>query len=279
MAATSDSQAAFIKELPALPEVVNDLITAMEREDLGIDEFASKLSRDQALVAKTLRLANSSFYGMPRQVAAVQDAIMVLGVRTVRSVVLAASVTSSFKREQCPGFAFDAFWRHSLGTALCAKALAQRTELSDDIAFTIGLIHDIGRLALVVSTGEQYAQVLKHRADHDCLLLESEQAILGTDHCAIGRQVAEHWRFAPQIVDAVANHHEPPDSPLASMAGLVHVADNLAHALDLNHDPDEMVPPLSLSAWSALGLSEPACRDIFQGVEAQLHELCQTLLS
>lgn len=279
MAATADLLAASIRDLPALPEVVNDLILAMGREDLSMDEFALRLSRDQALAAKTLRLANSSFYGMPRQVASIHEAVVVLGMRTVRSVVLAASVASSFKREQCPGFAFDDFWRHSLGTALCAKALAQHTDLNDEIAFTIGLIHDIGRLALVAASGELYAEVLKHRELHDCLLLESERAVLGTEHDAIGRQVAEHWRFAPQIVDAVAQHHRPPDSSRASLVGLVHVADNMAHALDFNHDANELVPPLSLSAWTALKLNESACRNALTGVETQLHELCRALLS
>ncbi|WP_374594184.1 HDOD domain-containing protein [Aquabacterium sp.] len=279
MAAASDICASCVKELPALPQVVTDLIVAMDRDDLSIDEFADKLARDQALAAKTLRLANSSFYGMPRQVEAIHDAVSVLGMRTVRSVVLAASVTSAFRQDQCPGFAFNDFWRHSMGTALCAKALARHADLNGEVAFTIGLIHDIGRLALIVCAGKQFAQVLKHRDDLDGPLLESERAVLGTDHCAIGRQIAEHWRFTPQIADAVASHHEPPDSPEPTMAGLVHVADNIVHALDLNHAPDELVPPLSLHAWSALRLTEPACRDIFDGVETQLQELCRTLLS
>lgn len=279
MPLSSESFAASVRELPALSAVVVDLIQSMSNEDMNAEQFAAKLSTDHALTAKTLRLANSSFYGVPRQVVSVHEAISILGMRTVRSVVLAASVSGSFRREQCIGFDFDAFWRHSIGTALCAKALAESTELSPEMAFTAGLLHDIGHLALAVFAGDAFQTTLRYRTQHDCLVREAEQATLGVDHTVIGGSIAEHWHFAPLLVEAVRRHHAPLESAAPDLAGVVHVADNMAHALDLNHEPDEIVPPMNLVIWSALKLNEDICRQIFRRTESQLDELCSALLN
>lgn len=279
MPLSTESFVASVRELPALSAVVVDLIQSMSNEDMNAGQFAAKLSTDHALTAKTLRLANSSFYGVPRQVVSVHEAIAILGMRTVRSVVLTASVAGSFRREQCAGFDFDAFWRHSIGTALCAKALAESTELNADMAFTAGLLHDIGHLALAVFAGDMFQTTLRYKVQHDCLVREAEQATLGVDHAAIGGLITQHWRFAPLLVEAVKRHHTPLESAVPDLAGVIHVADNMAHALDLNDASDEIVPPLNLVIWSGFKLNEDACQRIFRHAASQLDELCSALLN
>ena len=137
-----------VRELPALPAVVLELIDLLGREGVAAEQLVAKISHDQALTAKTLRLANSSFYGMPRKVSRVSDAISVLGLRTVRTVVTAAAVTGSFAPPRCEGFDFVAFWRHAIGTAVCARLLATGMKVDPEAAFTAGLLHDLGHLVL-----------------------------------------------------------------------------------------------------------------------------------
>ncbi len=268
-----------VHELPALPAVVLELMEAMTREDFNSEQMALKLSTDQALTAKTLRLANSPFYGVPRKVASVQEAISILGMRTVRSLVTAAAVIGNFKSGPCPSFDLSCFWRHSIGTGMCAKAIARCVGLDADTAFMIGLLHDIGHLALAVFCSDLIPAVQAYQVAHDCPLSEAEQAILGTDHTRVGQRVAEHWRFAPMVVEAVATYHAPPESSVPNLVSVVHVADSMTHALDLAGIANEMVPPLNLVVWASLKLSDEQCLAIFEEVETQFEDLCRALLN
>jgi len=272
-----DALLAALRDLPPLPSVVLELVESLGNEELSATQYAAKISRDQALAAKTLRLANSSFYGRGRQVQSVAEAIAVLGLRTVRGVVTAAGMAGSFRRH--PGFDHDAFWRHSIGSALCAQALAGELGRDDgDLAFTVGLLHDIGRLALASAFAPAYAEVEQWRRDQDCPDGEAERAVLGIDHAEVGGLIARQWNFAPAIVDAICQHHAPPDATEITLTGIAHVADAIAHALGLAGDADEAVPTLALPVWAACRLDDAACMRLFARTEAQFETVCEALL-
>ena len=272
-----DELLAALRDLPPLPSVVLELVESLGHEELSATQYAAKISRDQALAAKTLRLANSSFYGRGRQVRSVAEAIGVLGLRTVRGIVTAAGLAGSFRRHA--GFDHDAFWRHSIGSALCAQALAGELRRDDaELAFTVGLLHDIGRLALASAFGPAYAEVEQWRRDQDCPDGEAERAVLGIDHAEVGGLIARQWNFAPPIVDAIREHHAPPDAAVVTLTGIAHVADAIAHALGLAGDADEAVPALVLPVWAACRLDDAACIRLFAHTEAQFETVCEALL-
>jgi putative nucleotidyltransferase with HDIG domain len=269
---------AALRDLPPLPSVVLELVESLGHEELSAGQYAAKISRDQALAAKTLRLANSSFYGRGRQVHSVAEAISVLGLRTVRGVVTAAGMAGSFRRH--PGFDHNAFWRHSIGSALCAQALAAELRRDDaDLAFTVGLLHDIGRLALASAFAPAYAEVEQWRRDHDCPDGDAERAVLGIDHAEVGGLIARQWNFAPAIVAAIREHHAPPDAVgSVTLTGIAHVADAVAHALGLAGEADEAVPALVLPVWASCRLDDAACMRLFARTEAQFETVCEALL-
>jgi len=276
---STDEVAASVRDLPALPAVVMELIQSIGDANVNAEQLATKISHDQALAAKTLRLANSSFYGLSRRVTSIAEATTILGLRTLRSIATAAGLVSGFSDAACKGFDFDAFWRHAIGSALCARSLAQALRLDEDAAFTLGLMHDIGRLVLVSRYPERYAAALDYQREHDCVVSEAERFAFGTDHAAVGAMVVERWHFAPSVVAAIAGHHDPQETTAKSLADVVHVADNMAHALDLSHLQDDMVPPLSVAAWSRLALTESICVQVFRATESQHDAVCQALLS
>lgn len=268
-----------VRELPALSALVMELIEMMGRDDVAAEQLVGKISLDQALTAKTLRLANSSFYGVPRQVNLVREAISVLGLRTVRSVVTAAAVTDSFKPPVCDGFDFVDFWRHSIGTAVCARLLADELKFDPEVAFTAGLLHDLGKLVLASCFPSDYGAVLQQMQASDAFGIELEQSLLGLDHAAAGGLMAEHWRFTSQVVEVIRLHHAPPgDGSGSLLCNLVHVADNIVHALDLVHVEADAVPQLSSAAWARLGLSAPRLGQIFEQTETQTRSVCAVLL-
>lgn len=270
---------ARLQELPALPLVVSELLASFDDPDVELGALAAQIANDQALAAKTLRLANSSFYGLQSKVRTISQAIAVLGFDSVRALVVGAGLIGNFDAARHKGFDFRAFWRHAIGTALCARALARRGGSPPELAFVAGLLHDIGRLVLVTRFPEQYAQVVAQRALRDCTLLEAERTELGIDHAQVGRALTQHWRIPEQICQAIGSHHQPMEQDYGGLASVVHAADAIAHGLDLSGSQDDLVPPLVQGAWDSLRLDPAALRAVFAAAEAQFDETCQILAS
>lgn len=155
-----DAIVARLKCLPALPSIVCDLLASFNQDDMDVGQLSRQIAKDQALTACLLRIANSSFYGLQCRVATINDAVVLVGFRAVRSMVLAVSVNSVFRADQCPGFDPNGYIRHSIGTGLGARALAVLSERNPELAFTAGVLHDIGELALASCFAEQYTRRL-----------------------------------------------------------------------------------------------------------------------
>jgi putative nucleotidyltransferase with HDIG domain len=264
-----------VRDLPSLPAVVIELLSSCDQSDASIDLLADKVSRDQAVAAKTLRIANSSFYGLQRKVTTIQQAIIVLGLDCIRTLITAAAVTENFSSAQHASFDFKAFWRHSVATALCSKMLAREVKVNHDVAFITGLLHDIGKLVLVTSFPQQYSQAIAYRATHDCYMLEAERKVLGVDHTVAGLALAEYWKFPVVVQRAIGEHHAPKILDHKDIPGVVHVADAIVHALDLSRQEDALVPPMIESAWNSLNIAPGALRTVFRQTESEFEEACQ----
>jgi len=276
---TSEQLIAGLQDLPSLPAVVMELLSSIDQENADISVLARKVSYDQALTAKTLRLANSPAFGAQVKVATIQQAITFLGFQATRNLITAAALSGAFASGRCRGFDDRAFWRHSIATAACARALARRIRFNQDFAFTAGLLHDIGRLVLVTAQPDAYAEVLAWRARHGCEWREAEAAVLGLDHVDAGVALAAHWQFSDTMRQAIAWHHAPHTPGAGSLAAIVHVADAIVHALDLSGESDDVVPRLSGAAWDAMGLSEEAYLHLFRETETQFSEMAAILLA
>lgn len=267
-----------IVKLPSLPAIVLDLLKAIGDESASADMLAAKVSADQALVARLLRVANSSFYGLQRKVLSVADAIFVIGLGSVRNIALSATMYDTLSSRLGAGhFNFPRHWRHSLATALCAEALAGKMKCSRESAFAAGLMHDIGQLVLSVCFPRHQEAVAGYRARVDCCLHEAEKVVIGTDHACIGRVLTEYWNFPSSLSEAVGGHHDPESLPGAVLPCVLHLADAIVHGLDLADNESELVPRISLSCWNAAGLSWSDSQAIFVKVDSGLAALCKEL--
>ena len=273
---------AGIGRLPSLPAIVLELLASLDREDVDVTALSGKMALDQALTARTLKLANSSFYGLSREVTSVQAAISVLGFNSIRAMATTAALMDGLASARSAGLAVIPFWRHSIGVALCARALAAHCGQAQDSAYTVGLLHDIGRLLLATQFPAQYSAVLEHQGHHDCGALQSERVMLGLDHTQAGAALARHWKFPNVMQEAIAWHHEPQGH--GALAGIVHGADALAHALDLaarggeGEGTTDQVPLLCGSAWACLALTPADLRRIFGAVEKDFEAACLVLV-
>ena len=266
-----------IHVLPSLPAVVMELLSGIGQSNPDINQLSAIVSKDQALSAKALRLANSSFYGMQRKVTTMSQAVSILGMNSLRALVTAAAVIGRFPAKNQTGFDFQGFWQHSIATAVCARLIAKRVDINPESAFMAGLLHDIGRLVLITGFPDQYATAINYRAQHDCTMLQAERQTLSCDHATVGHALAEHWRFPPAIQMAVAGHHAPDMQWSGGLTNLVHVSDAIVHALDLCADEEDSVPSLSPIAWNSLNLNQEAMLQVLSETELQFNEMCQIL--
>jgi putative nucleotidyltransferase with HDIG domain len=233
---TDTSKATFARlgKLPSLPEL---LIRALQdlNNNQNIAVLSDKIGQDPPLVARILRIANSSFYGMTREIGSLREAILLLGINRVRDILVGICFSKLLPvRHQ--HFDYTLFWHHSLAVADCTRQLANYAGINQEIAFTAGLLHDIGRLIIVVL----FPDVFSHISDEsDQPLAVMERRILGFDHMEIGGQVASHWNFPDAIREAIELHEIPPARNSAkSLPLLVYVANLLvAETIPANESP------------------------------------------
>lgn len=213
--------------LPTFPAVASRLIEEVARPDATAEEIGRILALDVALTARTLRLANSDFYGFPRKVGSIDLAVLVLGTGTIRDLVLTASVVQTLGR---PGSALEGLLGHSMAAGIAARALAERAKyrLTGD-AYAAGLLHDVGKVVLRTSDPKRFDQVLARCRAKGVAGWEAERAHFGSDHAEVGGWLAERWGLPADIVEAIACHHRPETAALnGALASLVHVANFLA---------------------------------------------------
>lgn len=273
-----DMLAARVQTLPALPSLAAELLAGFEDEvDIGV--LSRRIAADEALAARALRVANSPFYGLSGQIDSIQEAIVVLGFRAVRAMVIAASAVRALSALPTQArFNPTPFWRHSIGTAVAARHLARLARHNPDSAFTAGLLHDIGEVVLAATFPDAYALVLDRQQGGEALLWEIEGEVLGLTHTDAGAVLGRHWGLPARIVEATAFHHAPDAQP-SDLVALVHVADALAHALELAGTAHlELAPPLSDSAWKTLGLPWSRLASALPHIESEFKETLGALL-
>jgi len=267
-----------VRDLPSLPSIVLDLVASFERGDVDATTLAEKMSRDQALAAKTLRLANSSFYGLPAKVSTVRQAIFVLGFDSARALAVASSVIETFSGSTFRRIDVAGFWRHSIAAALCAKNLARHAGVDQDYAFIAGLLHDIGRLVLASGFPGDYARVLDCCERDGMAMSEAELGVFGVDHQLIGQMLAEAWKFPPVIQRAIGQHHAPAMDELGDVPGVVHAANAMVQALDLGGGAHVAVARLLDATWDSLRLTPEQLRAVCRETEGQFEEACRLLM-
>jgi putative nucleotidyltransferase with HDIG domain len=263
-----------VRGLPSLPGIVLELLQTIDLHDTTMQFVANKISHDQALTATVLRLANSSFYGRPSRVSNIQQAIVMLGLGTTRSLVVAAAMTASFHPGSTVGFAFATFWRHAIGTAVSARGLAPGLRVSPDTAFIAGLLHDIGQLAMATCFPAECAAIQAWREREGCAMRDAEHAITGVDHAAVGAALAAHWRFPLEIQEAVGGHHDVH----AGLPLVIQLADQLAHALELGTEGAVEAGTIDDVVRLQTGLAPDRFEKVVGRIKAEHASICQTLL-
>lgn len=241
--------------LPSIPKVVQEVIDSFNNDSVSIDEIARKLAADQVLSAKLLRLANSSYYHSERNIGTVDDAVLMLGFMTVRTLVVSSGLTSGFKT--MPGVDLKQFWRYSMHTAVIAKWLAKKIKANSDFAFTVGLMHAIGQLVMHAAMPEQTLQIDKIAGPLDSRRLSVEHTSFGYDFSDVGAELAKRWRFPDNFSTVIKAFPQPLESVnFDPMAAVVHIAAWRARAEESNYAKEQLVATFPSDVALKIGVTQ-----------------------
>lgn len=261
---------ASLRSLPPVSDTALRLTSLLSEPAVANDDVVQVLRHDNVLTAKLLRACNSAYFGLEEPVYSVDQAVLLLGHQQTLHIVLTIAFGGAMVAP-LPGYVEEAtvLRRHSVLAAAAAEALTSEdlaVTVPPSVAFTAGLLHDIGRLVLCQALPPATLAAVRTCVEGGCNRLEAERDTLGTDHAAVGAALLELWRVPAEITEGVANHHQPACDPKPKLSALVHLANALAHAVA---DPEQWAAPdarVSDAALDGLGVSRPRLEELIAGV-------------
>lgn len=231
---TAQELVAKAKNLPPVSYAALKLVSLLDQPEVSNDEVVQVLKCDNVLTARLLRACNSPYFGLEEPVYSVDQAVFLLGHQQILHIVLTLAFGSAMV-VPLPGYAMEAneLWRHSLITATAAEAIAinmDELNVEPSVAFTIGLLHDIGKLVMGQALTPDIQADIRQRVEKlQIPRTEAETAVLGADHSEVGAALLREWQLPEEIVEAVANHHHPVLDPRPRFSVLTHLANGVAH--------------------------------------------------
>jgi len=199
-----------IEKLPPLPFVINKLLEEINDEKSNASRLADIISQDQTLTARVLRLVNSAFYGFQKRISTISHAVIILGFNSIKSLALGLSIVKYFSESKISNANLVLFWEHNIGTAITSKyIMAQRNSSNSEEAFVGGLLHDIGKLILLLNFGNLYLPFVLNSFDISVDILGIENMRFGTDHCKVGKTLVEKWQLPDSLRDMIFFSHDP----------------------------------------------------------------------
>jgi HD-like signal output (HDOD) protein/signal transduction histidine kinase len=254
----------LIARLPAMPQILVKLLGHLQADDLGMQELAALIAKDAGITGKILAVANSSAYHRNNRSVNLEQSLVALGTDMIKTLVISDSVFQTFNNFPHSGSTdLRAFWKNSLLAAVIARDLARRIDYQQaEEAYLAGLLHNVGRLALLATAPKEYAFNFTARDDED--LCAVEQRTLQITHAEAGAWLIERWQLDSFLADSVLYHHEPSDRLEASHP-LIRIV-RLAHVLSSHADDEQAV----LDAAALCGIAHEDLGAIVNGAARQV---------
>jgi len=231
---TAQELVAKVKSLPPVPNAALRLMGLLDKSETSNEEVVQAIRCDNVLTAKLLRACNSPYFGFSDPVASVDQAVLMLGHQQILHIVLTLAFGSAMS-VPLPGYAVESnqLWQHSLTTAMAAEVVVNsglNIHAEAPVAFTAGLLHDIGKLLMGQVMDANMQAGIRGRILHEgASRVEAEREFLGTDHAEVGAYLLKSWNLPEEVIEAVANHHKPVFVPRPRLSAVTHLANFAAH--------------------------------------------------
>ncbi len=281
MSTTVSQLIAKVRTVYSLPQTFHRLQEVVQNPDSSMSDIGEVLMADQALSARILQLANSSFYGFPSRIETISHAVTMIGAEQMVALVQGTCVASIFSRVPRELVNMELFWRHSIACGVTARLIAaRRREPNTERFFLLGLLHDIGRLVIFQHLPEDAATALETAGRERRLLFQAETAVLGFDHATVGYDLLRTWKLPGRLCEPIKMHHSYNATSLYPIeTAILHTADVIVNAMRCGSSGERYVPPLHGPHWDLAGLGAEMIGPLEKEIGRQLEEVTKTILA
>ena len=265
-----------IDTLPTLPTTFAKISEMIENPKTNANDISEVISKDQVLTARLLKLVNSSLYGFSGRITTVSNAVVILGFKALRNLVLSSSVFDLF---QVSGtnqvISLNEFWRHSIACAVASKLIANEIDYGEpEELFVAGLLHDIGKLVEIQYFQASMANVVNKVNSEKMLIIDAEKKVLGFTHCEVGGLLGKKWKLPPPLIEVVMFHNDFLSAKkYHKLVAAVHLADVFVRAVGVGNPGDKYVPPVEEGAWKVLGMKLSQIEKIMEQIRPGVDEV------
>lgn len=231
-----------LKDVPAMPNVIIRALGIINDDSSGTKELSEIMAYDQALTSQVLKLVNSAYYGFAQEITSIKNAIALLGMTQTKNIVIAVAMKPMLT-SQCG----KDMWRHSLKTAVASELLAKNFDFLDpNDAFTIGFLHDIGKVILNLCDSKKY-QGVKELIQNGGDQLAAEERIFDINHADVGFMLAKKWKLPVLLANCIKYHHDPLRSSMPKASSLIYLANMISQ-------PGEELPKMDYNILDEVGI-------------------------
>jgi putative nucleotidyltransferase with HDIG domain len=267
MTRSGTSVPAALKNVPPFPPVAVKLLALLSDPSVEMDRVAALLRTDATFTARLLQRVNSVEFGLTAPVSNVKEAVTLLGIDVTRHVTV-NQATKLYAKEALKTEDLRRCWQHMVATAVLAEAIAEACGVSGSVPYTAGIMHDIGRLGLLMAFPREYEQVISHAAERCVDLLDYEAQEFGVHHAEAGRMLAEHWGLPEEFALITGRHHDSCEGGEVDLLRIVHLACRLADVFGY----DFVHPLIPVESTTVLAELPAVARVRLEMAEAELRE-------
>jgi putative nucleotidyltransferase with HDIG domain len=262
------------EQLPTLPSVVTKVLNLISNPKVSAKKIGEVISTDISLSSKTLKIVNSAFYGFPKRVSTITQAVVILGFNAIKSAVFGVAVINAFnKYSKNPIIDYNEFWKHSVAVGSASRVIAKHAgcDMTEEV-FIGGVIHDIGKLILSQFSANTYQKVIEKAREKDdkYSYSEIERQFINYDHSEIGHYLVEKWNFPENLASIIRYHHNPlkaPENEEKELIFIVSVANILINILKIGNTGNYFIEKIPIQVWKSLNLNINELPDLYDEIK------------
>ncbi len=270
-----------VREMPAISPVMTKINQISHEMDTSPRELVKIIMIDPVLTGKVIRLVNSSFYGLPRRIQSLAQAVVLLGVNTVKNLAISTALLSAVHvEEKNSPLPQREFWQHCLGTAIASRFLAKNLKtitVHPETFFIAGLLHDVGKILLVKTDPGKYKNVMDESRDKEVALAVTESVHFGFTHMQAGGVLARQWKLDDNLTSVIESHHSPPGKTADPLLGLVIIANNLCKRIQVGDSGNPVIEEMADRLSAGLGIKEASIIQITEKLPLELEKAVEFL--
>jgi len=250
---------AMIKNVPPFPKVAQQVMGLLADPDVTVAQLAEVIQYDQNITVNVLKICNASYFGLPRKISSLDEGLVVIGHDILKDIIITSSSARFYKGPAGEGYFLDEgdLWRHSVATGIMAKMLVPYFKGAEaGAAFTAGLLHDIGKRFLSNFVADDFKKIAAKVAAEQCAFTEAEKFYLGATHAELGGMILQKWGFAPEMIEAVREHHNPDALKKEPLTALVTLSNIMVISMGVGGGADGLATKLRGDDLELVGITQ-----------------------